>query len=30
MAVFMFYMGVFCIVFGIMAAVSSIIEHYYL
>lgn len=29
MAVFMFYMGAFSIVFGIIAGITGIIEHYY-
>ena len=28
MAVFMFYIGVFCIGFGILAAISSFIERF--
>lgn len=30
MAIFMFYMGVFAIVFGIMAGIACFIEHFYL
>ena len=29
MAVFMFYMGVFSIVFGVLAAIADVIEHFY-
>ena len=29
MAVFMFYMGVFSIVFGIAAGIAGILEHFY-
>lgn len=29
MAVFMFYIGVFSIGFGVMAGITGIIEHYY-
>ena len=30
MEIFMFYMGVFSIVFFVMCVISSIIEHYFL
>lgn len=30
MAVFMFYMGAFAILFSVIAAVTAIIEHFYL